>query len=225
MFVFPAEKQYQPRRILITHHPDFVVRFQDFSSQLLLSSPEAPLSSAFPSELPALTIELASLLADPSLHFTPSHSIRRSSPIPSHPSSRTPSVSSINPEESPRIHSVHLASESLECVIVLRTGAVVLYRLDMPNEATSFPRKELPDNELVSLEHTDVRAGLRYHPFLGVKPTHGQVSACAISDVGVSFSCSVPTHAKQKTYRVSCGGIRLWCTAGDRLARPTGRHA
>ncbi|KAH9947113.1 lethal giant larvae like, C-terminal-domain-containing protein [Amylocystis lapponica] len=178
------QTKYQPHRILITHHPDFVVRFQDFSSQQLLSSPENPLSSSFPTELPALTIELASLLADPSLHLTPSRTARRTSPVPSQHSSRPPSVSSLIPEDTARIGSVHIAPESLECVIVLRTGAVVLYKLDNPNESASFAPKDLSDAELVSLEHVNVRTGLRYHPFLGIKPAHGQVSACAVSDIG-----------------------------------------
>ncbi|KAI0673986.1 lethal giant larvae like, C-terminal-domain-containing protein [Trametes maxima] len=162
----------QPHRILVTHLQDLSIRFLDVSPHLLVSTgPESPLSSSFPSLIPRLTIELGPLLIDHSLGL--SH-------IPSSSGAYDPRLSK------ERVEEVHFATESLECVTVLRSGAVILHRLDVPPEEGVFGQKSLQDEELVSLSHLRARPGLRYSPVFGIKAqkTRGVVTACALSDVG-----------------------------------------
>ncbi|KAI0363639.1 hypothetical protein BV20DRAFT_1057891 [Pilatotrama ljubarskyi] len=163
--------KFQPRRILITHLRDLSVRFLDVSPHLLVSTgPDSPLSSSFPSPIPRLTIEHTPLLIDRSLGL---------------------SNVAVSAKYDPRllkerIEAVHFAPEALECVTVLRGGAVILHRLDVPTEDGPFGERSLPDEELVSLSHVRPRKGLRYSPVFGVKPhkTRGLVTACALSDIG-----------------------------------------
>ncbi|KAI0718934.1 lethal giant larvae like, C-terminal-domain-containing protein [Cerioporus squamosus] len=158
----------QPNRILISHLRNLTIHFLDLSSQLLNgTSPEAPLATSFPSPIPRLTIELAPILIDPSLGLTGS-------------TDYDPRLAK------QRIHAVHFAPESLECVTVLRSGAVILHRIDVPADAASFGQQTLPDEELVSLSHLRARKGLRYSPVFAIRPSaaRGQVTSCALSDVG-----------------------------------------
>lgn len=69
---------------------------------------------------------------------------------------------------------------------VLRSQAVILHRLDVPTDDTTFGQQTLEDDELVSLSHLRVRQGLRYRPVFAVKPDskRGPVTACALSDIG-----------------------------------------
>ncbi|KAI0361067.1 hypothetical protein OH77DRAFT_1417267 [Trametes cingulata] len=163
--------KFQSRRILITHLRDLTVRFLDVSPHLLVSTgPDSPLSSNFPSPIPRLTIELAQLLIDRSLGL-----------------SSVPASAEYDPRLSKeRIESVHFVPEALECVVVMRSGAVVLHRLDIPAEDGTFGQRSLADEELVSLSHLRPRRGLRYSPVFAVKPhkTRGLVTACALSDIG-----------------------------------------
>ncbi|KAI0778696.1 lethal giant larvae like, C-terminal-domain-containing protein [Trametes elegans] len=162
----------QAHRILVTHLSDLSVRFLDVSPQLLVSTgQDAPLTSSFPSPIPRLTIELTPLLIDHSLGL-------------SHASANSAEFDQCLSRE--RTDAVHFAPESLECVTVLRSGAIILHRLDDPGEEGTFGQRELQDEELVSLSHVRPRRGLRYAPVLGIKPdtTRGLVSACALTDVG-----------------------------------------
>ncbi|EMD32655.1 hypothetical protein CERSUDRAFT_118683 [Gelatoporia subvermispora B] len=170
--------RYQPHRLLITYHPDYRVCFQDFSPQLLVGQgPGTPLQHPFPLLLPALTIELTPLLIDPLLGLVQS-------------SNSTSATSRIRgdqpePEEDPTIAFVRFAPESHECVVVLSNGAVVLFKLGAGDDAGYIPdAKDLFDEELIHLQHVRVRSGLRFRPFIGIKPRMGQVSACAISNIG-----------------------------------------
>ncbi|OJT08434.1 hypothetical protein TRAPUB_617 [Trametes pubescens] len=162
----------QPHRMMITHLRDLSVRFLDVSPHLLVSTgPNAPHTSSFPSPIPRLTIELSPLLIDHSLGLS-----RIQSPSAGYDPRLT----------TERIDAVHFVPEALECVTVLRSGAVILHKLDVPNTEGAFGQKSLPDDELVSLSHIPPRAGLRYSPAFGVKPhkTRGSVTACALCDVG-----------------------------------------
>ncbi|KAH9858315.1 lethal giant larvae like, C-terminal-domain-containing protein [Lenzites betulinus] len=162
----------QPHRILIAHLRDLSIQFLDTSPHLLVSTGvEAPLTSSFPSPIPRLTIELAPLLIDHSLGL--SH-------IGTNPAQYDPRLSK------ERVDTVYFAPEALECAVVLRSGAVILHRLDAPTDEGSFGQKTLPDEELVSLAHIRPRGGLRYSPAFGVKPqqSRGLVTACALADVG-----------------------------------------
>ena len=86
---------------MATYHEDLSVRFFDLSKQLLLSS--SPLRFEFPQPLPHLTIPIRQIIHDETL-------------------------TGIFGREAIRIQSVHLSSDSLECMIVLNTGAVLVYR-------------------------------------------------------------------------------------------------
>ncbi|RPD65083.1 hypothetical protein L227DRAFT_571522 [Lentinus tigrinus ALCF2SS1-6] len=158
----------QPHRVLISYLRDLSIHFLDLSSQLLNgTSPEAPMATSYPSPIPRLTIELAPILIDPSLGLAGN--------------------TDFDPRlAKQRIEAVHFAPESLECVTVLRSGAVVLHRLDVPADAASFGPQSLPDEELVSLSHLRARKGLRYSPAFAIKPssTRGPVTSCALSDMG-----------------------------------------
>ncbi|PCH34194.1 hypothetical protein WOLCODRAFT_113329 [Wolfiporia cocos MD-104 SS10] len=170
--------KFQPRRVMITHDHDLNLRFLDLSAQLLITSVDTPMSTAFPNPLHALTIELGPLIHDPSLRLSsPGSSVNNASP----------SGSQISLEKSatdaggPRIDSVYLAAESLECVTVMKNGAVIVHRLDAGDAHSPV---ESTDEELVSLTRIPVRSHLRFRPFFAVKPGCGQVTACAISDIG-----------------------------------------
>ncbi|KAI0828996.1 lethal giant larvae like, C-terminal-domain-containing protein [Trametes gibbosa] len=162
----------QPHRILITHLRDLSIRFLDASPHLLVSTGmEAPLTSSFPSPIPRLTIELAPLLIDNSLGLSRTHA---------NPAHYDPRLSE------QRVDTVHFAPEALECAVVLRSGAVILHRLDAQAEEGTFGQRALVDEELVSLAHLRPRGGLRYSPAFGIKPqqSRGLVTACALADVG-----------------------------------------
>ncbi|KAI0334428.1 hypothetical protein GY45DRAFT_1334312 [Cubamyces sp. BRFM 1775] len=164
--------KYQPHRILATYLRDLSVRFLDVSPQLLVSTGEDnPLVNSFPSVLPRLRVDLAPLFIDHSLGL---------SLLP-------PTSAEYDPRLSKeRIESVHIAPESLECVTVMRSGAVVLHRLDVQHEEGTFGQRSLDDEELVSLLHMRPRRGLRYSPVFAVKPhkARGLVTACALADAG-----------------------------------------
>lgn len=181
---------------MITHLRDFSVRFLDVSPHLLVSTgPNAPHTSSFPSPIPRLTIELAPLLIDHSLGLS-----RTQSPSAGYDPRLTKE----------RIDAVHFVPEALECVTVLRSGAVILHRLDVPNTEGAFGQRSLPDDELVSLSHIPPRAGLRYSPAFGVKPhkTRGSVTACALCDVGMS--CPVASNLRDThASRLPCGCLRF----------------
>ena len=152
----------------MTHLSDLSVQFLDLSCQLLHSTgPETPLAASYPSPIPRLTIELAPLLLDPTLGLVD-------------PTVYDPHLAK------QRIDAVYFAPESLECVTILRSGAVILHRLDVPPDATTFGQQTLEDKELVSLSHLRVRKGLRYSPLFAIKPDkgRGRVTSCALSDVG-----------------------------------------
>ncbi|KAH8099770.1 lethal giant larvae like, C-terminal-domain-containing protein [Cristinia sonorae] len=147
----------QPRRIFMTNHRDLTIRFQDISSQLLVSSSTSPLKYSFPSPLPILTIDLTSALSDPAI-------VTRTSP---------------KFIDEAQIASVHLATESLECAAVLHTGEVILYRL-IHSGGLHHPE----DAELVSLHHIPALPGNRFRPAFAILSGMGSATAFAISDIG-----------------------------------------
>ncbi|KAI0081067.1 hypothetical protein K474DRAFT_1656898 [Panus rudis PR-1116 ss-1] len=151
----------QPIRLLITHHRDLTVRFQELNARRLVSSEEAPLTASFPNPLPALTIDLACVLAD-------SEIVARTSP---------------RFADEALIDSVHFAIESLETAVTLKTGELFLYR-SVHGESTPGMPKQLEDRELVSLQHASVQPGRRYKPMFALMPERGRVAAFALSDIG-----------------------------------------
>lgn len=154
--------QYQPPRILVTHHRDRTVQFQDYSAQLLASNRPNPLQHHFPNPLAHLTIDLNSIL------------------IPSICKTTAPNVG---------VKSVYFASESLECAIVLENGDVAVYRFK-PEPDNPKPYKEASDAELLILEHVISPIDLKFSPYFLLTSGKGPVSACAISDIGGLQFCS-----------------------------------
>ena len=79
-----------------------------------------------------------------------------------------------------RIDDVQFATESLEVALILSGGEVLLYRM---TDRQSAVGKELPDKQLVSLEHVLVAEDLRFKPYFLIK-AEASVTAFSISDVG-----------------------------------------
>jgi len=147
--------------MLVTEHCNLTVQFQDISARLLLESQSSPIQTHFPHPLPYLTIDLKALLTDPVV------------------SSRTPP----NLLQDARINSVYVASESLECAVILQTGETVVYRLgSSPAEEVLY--REASDKELVILEHIPRRRDRKFYPFLMLIPDKGALTAFALSDIG-----------------------------------------
>ena len=147
--------------MLITHHTDLTLRFRDLSAQLLLSSDTMPLQASFPNPLPALTIDLLTVLADPS--------------VSSHTSAKL--------VEDAQIVSSQLAPQSLECAVVLNGGEVAVFRQRAgAPEPVAF--KELEDKELVFTGHVPLPLSHKFQPVFLLTTGKGQASATSLSDIG-----------------------------------------
>lgn len=85
------------------------------------------------------------------------------------------------------VSSVHLATESLECAVVFKTGELVVYRLDSNLQGGAAIR-ETEDKELIIVEHVPRQRNRKYHPYFFLAPSLGPVSAYALSDIG-EFIC------------------------------------
>jgi syntaxin-binding protein 5 len=99
-----------------------------------------------------------------------------------------------------RIDDVQLATESLEVALVLSGGEVLLYRMTDHQGAVG---RELPDKQLVSLEHVPVAEGLRFKPYFLIK-AEAPVTAFSISDIGehpVRFRLYCTTYIRQASPR------------------------
>ncbi|THH21204.1 hypothetical protein EW146_g293 [Bondarzewia mesenterica] len=152
--------KYETHRILMTRHNDLSIRFLDVSVQLQIPSTSAPLTTAFPNYLPALTIDVLALLAFPAV------------------------ASRVAPGlvNRARVQDVQFTNESLEIAAILSSGDVIVYRLrDGPQDDVTH--RQLQDKQLVLLEHVSVEEDLRYKPFFMVTSTVPS-TACAISDIG-----------------------------------------
>ncbi|KAA1468094.1 hypothetical protein DENSPDRAFT_833291 [Dentipellis sp. KUC8613] len=153
--------KFEQNRILITHHRDLTVRFQDVSVQLLIPTSTSPLTSPFPRPLPTLRIDVLSLVGSPSVtaHVPPAF---------------------INDV---RISDVVFANEGLEVAVVLSSGDTFIFKLKDGAQATIAERK-LQDDRLVFLENVHVAEGLRFRPFLMIKSSGTPATAYALADVG-----------------------------------------
>ncbi|KAG1904773.1 lethal giant larvae like, C-terminal-domain-containing protein [Suillus fuscotomentosus] len=70
----------------------------------------------------------------------------------------------------PEVATVQVAPESLECIVLLKSGDLLVYRLN----ATQF----------VLLRNVALRPGTRYHPFLMLPRGNVSLTCCALSDIG-----------------------------------------
>jgi hypothetical protein len=93
-------------------------------------------------------------------------------------------ASRISSSEESRIAAVHIARESLECAVLLRTGETFIYRCDS-GPGVHSPAREASDKELLILEHTITSTPRRFRPFLLLAPNNGPISAFALSDIGM----------------------------------------
>jgi hypothetical protein len=153
--------QYQPPRILVTHHRDRSIKFQDISAQILLDANSPFIRKHFPNPLHAFTIDLTLLLTDVTvtMHTSPSFVSKAA------------------------VSSVHLAEESFECAVVFKSGELALYQLNSVARADLIYR-EAEDKELIIIEHIFVPNNQRYHPYFVLAPALGVVTTCALSDIG-----------------------------------------
>jgi syntaxin-binding protein 5 len=138
------------------------------------------MQTPYPNPLPSLTIDVLCLLADPSV------------------SAR------ISPKllEEAQIVSSHLAPQSLECAVVLRTGEVAVFRIaSVPSGDTALP-KTLDDAELISASHVSTGPNYRFQPLFVINAGRGSVTALSISDIG-----NYPTTFPDVTYSHACIGF------------------
>ncbi|TFK77434.1 WD40 containing snare-dependent exocytosis protein [Pluteus cervinus] len=157
--------KYQPPRILLTYAKDMSVQISDLSSQLLLGTPT--LTRAFPEPCPHLCVDLQAVLAD-------SHVVGKTSGTIL---------------EHAEIEDVQFAKEAMEMAVALRTGEVVLYRLNAPEGLPEI--REVPDREIVILNHIGALPETSYSPYFMVFARRGPIQAFALSDVGF-FAVAYP---------------------------------
>ncbi|KAJ3908951.1 WD40 containing snare-dependent exocytosis protein [Lentinula edodes] len=152
--------KYHPPRITITWHADLSVQIWDVSAQLVQKFKPDPIDCEFPNSLPNLTIDTNVVLM-------------------------APFVASKLPVQDHTIQYVRMAAESFECAVVLSSGMVILYQFTSPPDPLP-PFEELLDPELLSLRHVfpSPDSTSRFSPFFALSPNRGQVSACALADVG-----------------------------------------
>ncbi|KAL5494875.1 SRO7_1 [Sanghuangporus weigelae] len=149
----------QANRLLVTHHRDRSIRFQDISPQLLLASVSSPLSSSFPAPLPHLTISLARLLMESCI-------IEARRPL------------TLDEAE---VQSVQLTSESNECVIVMRSGHVFVLGFDQrQRHVSNFVDFQ---DDLIRLMHVPSEANT-FQPTVMIENVWGPVTAAEMSDIG-----------------------------------------
>ncbi|TDL26364.1 hypothetical protein BD410DRAFT_836264 [Rickenella mellea] len=152
--------KYHPNKLLVTHHRDLTVRFQDMSPQRLICLDELPLTTSWPTPLPLLTINVNALISEPSIA---SHH---------HP------ISPRNTE----IQSAKLSAESQTCSVVFKSGHILVYRV--PGEAQQMSVEAYPDDEeLVTLGRVPTKG--RFQPVLMIDNSHGSVTICEVSDLGL----------------------------------------
>ena len=163
--------------MLLTWHRDLTIRIQDISPHLLVSSEAKPLQGSFPRPLPSLSIDLFSVLSDPTV-------LERCSPDALHEGSLT---------------HVHITPESLECVAIFRTGDAFIYQLE------SDTRQIKPtDKDIVSLTHILIPAPARYHPVVMIPSGRGPISAFGASDIGISTSVGFILDRDSRISRFLC---------------------
>jgi len=143
----------------MTAHSNLTVQFSDLSAHLLVGIPPDPLQQHFPQQLHDLTIDVNRALLDPVL------SKRITPELTSHPV----------------IQSIHLAPETLECIVVFKSGEIFVYRL---SHSAGTDSRETPDVEILMLDYLIPLEKYRYSPFCMINAGKGAVTASAICDIG-----------------------------------------
>jgi syntaxin-binding protein 5 len=151
----------------MTQHHDLTIRFQDLDARLLAGTEESHLQTSFPKPLHDLTIDVASLLSEPSL------------------ASQIPSTLLLNA----RITCVDLARETLDCAIALQSGEVVVYRLPSPlDQEKNVISDSQPGSDLISLVDFVVANPGRFQPVALLNAGRGPVTCLSVSDIGKDLS-------------------------------------
>ncbi|KAL5519337.1 SRO7 [Sanghuangporus vaninii] len=149
----------QANRLLVTHHRDRSIRFQDISPQLLLASVSSPLSSSFPAPLPHLTISLARLLTESCI-------IEARRPLTL---------------DEADVQSLQLTSESNECMVVMRSGHVFVLGFDQrQRHVSNFVDFQ---DDLVRLMHVPSEANT-FQPTVMIGNVWGPVTTAEMSNIG-----------------------------------------
>jgi syntaxin-binding protein 5 len=152
------------------------VQFQDVSAQLLISLKPSPIENNFPKPMPHLTIDLNPLMRDTSVTRRMSSTF-----VDAH------------------IDAIHLAPESLECVVVFHSGELVVYRLSSgPHDTVLY--RDASDKEIIILEHISPQSGSKFSPYFMLIPGKGLVTICAISDIG-AFIAVPKSTVKLNSYQ------------------------
>ncbi|KAF5368577.1 hypothetical protein D9758_002181 [Tetrapyrgos nigripes] len=147
--------KYQPARVLITSHLNRSVQMWDVSPQLLLSARPTPVQYRFPHPLPQLRIDLEPILTDAIV-------MKRLSKSDSN------------------VQSLEFAPDSLDCVIILTTGEILVESLKSSTGEQHLNYLEVEDEELISLQHLPSIPSSRYFPVLLLSPHKGRVTACGL---------------------------------------------
>lgn len=176
-------------RILVTSHPDATIRFWDISPHLLLLP--TPLRFEYPSPLPHLTISLGSYLSQPDLAHLPLAKLWE------HDRSKVV------------IKSVHLAKEALECTITMMSGEIIVLKfapakgkraagddveeldVESPRDGYFPPVMTVPTQdpnewveEVLEIGHLARYTVDGFKPVAIFTPKRGEVTQCAVSDIG-----------------------------------------
>jgi hypothetical protein len=151
-------------RVLMTFHPDATVRFWDMSPQLLVLP--TPLRFEYPGPLPHLTISIGEYLKSPDIAHLPLAQLWEKD------------------RRKVRIKAAYLARESLECVITMVTGEVIVTKF---GEA----RRGRADDDVEELDLDGDQAGVAspmggYFPseFAKSPPRAGDEWVEEVSEIG-----------------------------------------
>lgn len=133
----------------------------DLDPQLLLEQAEGVLTSSYPHHAKELQIDVLDLLGSPA--------------VADHIPSAT--LASI------RVASVQLSSQTLDAVVALDAGQVIVYKLD----GGSGMYRQSDEQDVICLEHISAQEGRRFYPLLMIAGHHGSVTSMTISDIGKSM--------------------------------------
>ena len=128
---------------------------------MLLGSPADPLQTGYPSPLEWLTVRLSDLSWAECI-------VKHPKPIKF---------------EDMRIQAVQLTSESMECLVVLKSGHSFVYQFSKQERPKGPSAKS--QGEAMDLRHIPARAD-QFHPLLLVDNTRGSVTAYDLSNIGKS---------------------------------------
>jgi syntaxin-binding protein 5 len=151
---------------MASYNLDSTVQFFDVSAQLLSVQitenlrPKA-LEHEFPNTLSALTVDINNIYEDP--HIA--------------------SLLGLGTEKVPRI-TLLAFSPQCACVIAVESGDVMVFRMRTSTIVNPCHCKELPDPELIPMEHIQVTHGKQLEPHLIVRHVSGRVEASSIADIG-----------------------------------------